>query len=67
MHPNDSSARRTLEFRSSVPPSGEDAQKESEQPARSAFESGFFTAIDEYAGIERLDREELDETDHDVL
>ncbi len=33
-------------------------------PARDrARSSGFFTALDEYAGLDRLDRAELDETD----
>jgi hypothetical protein len=29
-------------------------------------ESGVYTTVDEYAGLDRLDRAELDETDEDA-
>jgi len=48
-------SRRTLEFRS---PAFRNAE-----PARKEHKSGFFVAVDEFAGIDRLDRDELDDID----
>ena len=45
------SPRKTLELRPSVP----------RDPKPLTRESGFFPSVDEFAGLERLDREELDE------
>ena len=50
--------RRTLEFRSPAFRNAEPARKE-----RNEHRSGFFPTVDEFAGLERLDRDELDDVD----
>ena len=54
-------SRRTLEFRSPALRNNAPAQ-----PAAAPRKSGFYVSVDEFAGIDQLDRAELDDDDADV-
>jgi hypothetical protein len=51
------SPRKTLELRPGVPRNPEPTVRQERRG------SGFYASVDEFAGLERLDRDELDDVD----